>query len=123
MPRLWYALCSRTWHVMLLTLAVGMLLGLARLAHSEDTSCAAVSSLKAGTCMPYTYQSVEYVLCNGPYSLCTTANCSHSEGQDTATCACQVVPSGLSLTMPVPGHPLTQPSSTARRKSVSGSLH
>jgi len=109
MPRLSHALCSRKRHVMQLTLAVGMLLGLAQLAHSQDTTCSAVRALKPGTCMTYTYglPPVPYTLCNGPFSLCTTAQCTCKTGncthfplpQDTtAACTCNVE-TGLSIRM------------------------
>src|SRR5262245_22529144 len=103
MPRLLHALCTGTGLVMPLTLAVGMLLGPARLAHSEDTSCTQVQALQAGTCMPYTYGTHTkdgphtYVLCNGPFSLCTTANCTQKNPGDPAQCPCAVVPTGLSI--------------------------
>src|SRR5262245_2482633 len=98
-----HALCTGTGLVMQLTLAVGILLGPARLAYSEDTSCTPVQALQAGTCMPFTYGTHTkdgphtYVLCNGPFSLCTTANCSQKNPGDPAQCPCAVVPTGLSL--------------------------
>ena len=88
MSGLSHALFSRKRHVIQLTLAVGMSLGLAQLAHSdEQTPCSAVQALKPGTCMSYTYappvpgsRPSTYVLCNGSFSLCTTANCTCTSG-------------------------------------------
>ncbi len=109
MPRLSHALFTGTGLVIQLTLTAGMLLGLARLAHSQETPCAAVRALKPGTCITYNYglPSVSYVLCNGPFSLCTTANCQCTTGNCTqlqkdqsaqAQCGpCDVVQTGLSI--------------------------
>src|SRR5262249_8955024 len=103
------------------TLAVGMLLGLAQLAHSQTTPCSAVQALKPGTCMTYTYappgasKPSMFVLCNGPYSLCSTANCTCTSGNCTqlkpgesgqAQChKCEVRQTGLSIrTVEVPAN-------------------
>jgi len=86
MSRLSHALFSRKRHVIQLTLAVGMSLGLAQLAHSdEQTPCSAVLALKSGTCMTYMYapsgsKATPFVLCNGEYSLCSTTNCTCTSG-------------------------------------------
>ena len=102
MRRLAHTLFTSPGLVLQLTLAVGMLIGPARLAYSQDTSCTDVNKLAANTCMVYTYGAHttygthQYVLCNGPYSLCTTANC-QSAARGSVTCACNVVQSGLSI--------------------------
>jgi hypothetical protein len=91
MPRLSHAVFSRTRHVIQLTLAVGMSLGLAQLAHSdENTPCSAVQALQPGTCMTYMYappgsssKPTPFVLCNGEYSLCSTTNCTCTSGDCT----------------------------------------
>lgn len=44
------------------------------------------------------FQGNAYVLCNGAYSLCTTANCEPASPTATqAQCACDVVQEGLSI--------------------------
>ena len=86
MSRLSHALFSRKRHVIQLILVVGMSLGLAQLAHSdEQTPCSAVLALKSGTCMTYMYapsgsKATPFVLCNGEYSLCSTTNCTCTSG-------------------------------------------
>src|SRR5262249_26118689 len=96
MRRLAHALFTSPGLVLQLTLAVGMLIGPAWLAYSQDTSCTDVNKLAVNTCMIYTYGAHQYVLCNGPYSLCTTANC-QSAASGSVTCACNVIQSGLSI--------------------------
>src|SRR5215510_11877347 len=91
----WSAVATRT-RLILLLLTVGLLLGSAGAVYSQDTQCSDITTLQYGKCMPYTYNNQKYVLCNGPYSLCTIADCI-STGPESATCQCKVVESGLSI--------------------------
>jgi hypothetical protein len=104
----WSAVATRT-RLILLLLAVGLRLGYAGAAYSQDTQCpdASIRQLQYGKCMPYTYGGTTYVLCNGPYSLCTIADCSSIDAT-SATCQCKVVESGLSMLLPPQsGPPIT----------------
>src|SRR5262249_49814665 len=94
----WSAVATRT-RLILLLLTLGLLLGNAGAAYSQDTQCSDIAKLEYGKCMPYTYNNQNYFLCNGPYSLCTIADCSINPpplgGKNpTATCQCKVVESG-----------------------------
>jgi len=90
---------------LLVLLVVSLLLGQAPTAQGADTPCSAVRALKSGDCMSYTQGDKTYVLCNGPFSLCTTANCQCTSGNCTqqgpsgqAQCSpCDVVQTGLSI--------------------------
>jgi hypothetical protein len=107
----WSAVATRT-RLILLLLAVGLPLGHAGAAYSQDASCPDVNILKLQykTCMPYTYEGTTYVLCNGPYSLCTIADCSPKDAA-SVTCQCKVVESGLSILLPPQsGPPINTPS-------------
>ena len=66
---------------------------------NKNTSCSAVRALAVGDCLsPYKFQGDAFVLCNGPYSLCTTADCQAASSTSAqAECACDVVPAGLSI--------------------------
>jgi len=96
----WSAVATRT-RLILLLLTVGLLLGNAGAAYSQDTQCSDIAKLEYGKCMPYTYNNQNYFLCNGPYSLCTIADCSPkppgAKDPTSATCQCKVVESGLSI--------------------------
>jgi hypothetical protein len=67
--------------------------------NDSNTGCAAIRALPAGQCLsPFRYRGEAFVLCNGTYSLCTTANCeAASPTAAEAQCACDVVPTGLSI--------------------------
>ena len=97
MRRTWITVSIPRWMAMLLPL-VGLLCGPPRAADSANTSCTAVNALPPGTCITYEYEAHKFVLCNGSYSLCSTANC-QDEKNGNAACACDVVQSGLSLRM------------------------
>jgi len=103
----WSAVATRTRLIPLL-LAVGLLLGYAA-AYSQDTQCqdASIKKLQYGKCMQYSYEGTTYVLCNGPYSLCTIADCHPSKDPTYVTCDCKIVESGLSILLPPPsGQPI-----------------
>jgi len=105
----WSAVATRT-RLILLLLTVGLLLGNAGAVYSQDTQCSDIVNLQYGKCMSYTYDKQRYFLCNGPYSLCTIADCTliqpppPGSKYPMATCQCKVVESGLSiLSAPEPG--------------------
>jgi len=101
----WSAVATRT-RLILLLLTVGLLLGNAGAVYSQDTQCSDIVNLQYGKCMSYTYDKQPYFLCNGPYSLCTIADCIPNPpppgGKQTvsAKCQCKVVESGLSILAP-----------------------
>ena len=67
--------------------------------HPNTTPCIFVRALAEGRCLSsYKFQGESYVLCNGPYSLCTTADCqADSPTSAEAQCSCDVVTTGLSI--------------------------
>ena len=104
MGHTWIACLASKCLVIPLALMLSLLPGHVRAVHGQTpthakvtTPCADVQNLVAGTCMSYTYAGETYVLCNGPFSLCTTANCTQAKPGDTAQCPCVVVPTGLSI--------------------------
>ena len=105
MRRTLRAFFTRKRLIIHLPLVVCLLIGQASSAQRDEkttglnTPCAAVRALESGQCMSsYVYQGETYVLCNGPYSLCTTANCTPvAHDPAKSICACDVVQTGLSI--------------------------
>ena len=122
----WSAVATRT-RLILLLLTVGLLLGNAGAAYSQDTQCSDIAKLEYGKCMLYTYNNQNYFLCNGPYSLCTIADCSPkppgAKDPTSATCQCKVVESGLSiLSAPQSGQITTTSPEVSNFRSIYRSL-
>src|SRR5262249_9873585 len=101
-PRTVSAWLRKQLLILQLSLAVGLLLSQESLAQSEgkitglNTPCSAVRELGLGKCMAYMAEGGTYVLCNGPYSLCTAAGCTSLSNQK-AQCSCVVETRGLSI--------------------------